>query len=160
MLYTFTLLSFAHFLAAGFFYPRIFTNFREKNSNLINQSGQAAQADYPPPNPRQRGRHTDYTSTSLSVQSAQAKRAESPKYTSVGFLPLFWRGSGGGCPTNRNMKKNEALKGRHPDYALSGLNMDGGNPLHRALPCAIDNKAFSLKSSQSFNQVNQGSDNN
>jgi hypothetical protein len=66
-----------------------------------------------------------------------SKRAESPISNSAGQRPA-----------KKDTRKREALKGRNPllstAAALSGLVPGGPRSFHRALPCAIDCKAFSL----------------
>ena len=72
--------------------------------------------------------------------------SQSLQYISVGHRP-----------TEQNAPQVQALQGRNKDVALSGLNGNGANLSRRAMPYAIDNRAFShyLKSIKSqFNNKN------
>jgi len=72
-----------------------------------------------------------------------AKEAEDSPYIRQAKAESLIINSVGHRPTNRNASSTLALKGRHRDFALSGLRLRG---LHqnRALPYPNDNKAFSL----------------
>ena len=66
------------------------------------------------------------------IPNSRQAKAESLVINSVGHRP-----------TNRDVQSHQALKGRNPDSALSGLRLRGFRQ-DRALPYPIDNKAFSL----------------